>query len=128
VILINAGTNDANRGVDVSNAGQRMERLLDDIWNAPDMNSTCVFLSTLLPTGDANGRVNRIPINNQYRLLVQKRAGQGDCIFLAEMATTQEPLQQNEPFKYPEEFVDEAHPNVSQDLPVKTLCSKGLWD
>lgn len=113
VVLINAGTNDANNAVDVANAGNRMEKLLNDIWRAPNMGSTCVFLSTLLPTGNVNGRLNRLPINDQFRVLVKKHAAQGKCIYLAEMATTQYPVEDNEPFDYPREFVDEAHPNVS---------------
>jgi hypothetical protein len=117
VIIINAGTNDANLAVDIGNVGNRMEGLLNDIWSAPDMSSTCVFLSTILPTGNVNGRVNRIPMNDQYRRLVRKRASQGNCIYLAEMGSTTEGV---EIFHDPEDFCapsynncDFVHPNVS---------------
>jgi hypothetical protein len=76
------------------------------------MSSTCVFLSTLLPTGNAVGRVNRLPINDQYRQLVTKYSAQGKCIYLAEMGTTWESLPENEPLSYPSDFSDETHPNV----------------
>lgn len=88
-----------------------MNGLLEDIWTAADMSSTCVFLSTLLPTGHAIGSVNRLIINDQYRQLVAKHALQGKCIYLADMGT-RDSFPQNEPFNYPADFSDEVHPNV----------------
>lgn len=96
-----------------------MEKLLNEAWEAPGMESTCIFLSTLLPTDHPDGKVNRIAINDQYRQLVSRRAADGDCIFLAEMAITTVSGVQTEIFQYPEHFCadyfncDYVHPNVS---------------
>lgn len=58
--------------------------IVDSIWKAPDMSDTCVFLSTILPTDHGTGRVHRLTINNHYRNVVSKRAGDGKCIYLAD--------------------------------------------
>lgn len=93
-----------------------MEKLIDDIWGAPGMSNTCVFLSTLLPNKDSNGIGNRLTINDQFRRLVSRRAGD-KCIYLAEMGSTKIPA--DEIFKSPDDFCapyfkcDDVHPNVS---------------
>ncbi|KAK0099309.1 hypothetical protein ONS96_008539 [Cadophora gregata f. sp. sojae] len=85
VVIINGGTNDGNGGVDIGNVGNRMNDILNALWNAEDMSSTCIMLSTLLPTTNGNGAGNRGSINQQYRDLVTRRAGEGKCIYLADM-------------------------------------------
>jgi lysophospholipase L1-like esterase len=84
VVVINGGTNDADYPVDPSTAGERMRDILDDIWNTSGMANTCVMLSTLIPSTDPNGVVNRITINAQYRDLVTELSG-SKCIYLADM-------------------------------------------
>ncbi|KAM0330967.1 hypothetical protein ACHAQA_003924 [Verticillium albo-atrum] len=85
VVIINGGTNNANGNRDVNLAYQQMEDIVNDIWNYNDMSNTCVMLSTLLPTDSAQGRVNRISINQAYRNLVRDKSGAGKCIYLADM-------------------------------------------
>lgn len=84
-MIINAGTNDANGPIDPNNAGARMNNLLNTMWNGEGMAGTCMILSTLLPTTNGNGAANSPNINQQYRDLVTRRAGEGKCIYLAEM-------------------------------------------
>jgi hypothetical protein len=85
VIIINAGTNDANGNVDIGNAGLRMRRMLMDLWEGEGMRETCVMLSTLLPTTHSVGRNTRLDINQQYRNLVAELYSTGKCIYLADM-------------------------------------------
>ncbi|KAK7942571.1 uncharacterized protein PG986_011684 [Apiospora aurea] len=88
VVLINAGTNDANAnnggGLDLDNAGVRMESLINDLWAAPDMGNTLIVLSTVLPT-TAAGRNSRVVINNQYKALITRLRNNGRPIILADM-------------------------------------------
>lgn len=85
VVIINAGTNDGNGNIDLSNVGARMNNVLNALWNADGMSSTCIMVSTLIPTTNANGAANRGNINNQYRALVKQRAGEGKCVYIADM-------------------------------------------
>lgn len=63
-----------------------MNDILNDLWAADGMADTCIILSTLIPTTNANGAANRDAINSQYRSLVtQRHAGDGKCIYLADM-------------------------------------------
>ncbi|KAH8666554.1 family 3 carbohydrate esterase, partial [Xylariales sp. PMI_506] len=85
VVIINAGTNDANGAVDPPNAGTRMNNILNTLWNSDGMSDTCIMLSTLIPTTNANGATYQGTINDQYRSLVTQRAAEGKCIYLADM-------------------------------------------
>lgn len=111
-MLINLGTNDGNGNVDLANVGTRMESVLDDMWAADGMADTCVMLSTLLPTTNTNGAANRATINGQYRSLVIKKAGEGKCIYMADMQPNGQ-----EWFDLAVDFHDDevpkVHPNVS---------------
>ncbi|KAF7550314.1 hypothetical protein G7Z17_g5812 [Cylindrodendrum hubeiense] len=84
-VLTQIRTNDGNKNINPTTAGERMNDILDDIWGADGMSKTCVMLSTLLDTNDANGQVLRLTINTQYRKLVTERAAEGKCIYLADM-------------------------------------------
>ncbi|KAK8108347.1 uncharacterized protein PG998_010360 [Apiospora kogelbergensis] len=103
VVLINAGTNDANanngRGLDLDNAGVRMESLIRDLWAAPDMSNSLIVLSTVLPTTTAGASSAQV-INSQYRQLVQRLNGDGRPILLADMD-----------FVSTDDLVDGVHPN-----------------
>ncbi|KAJ3542499.1 hypothetical protein NM208_g4052 [Fusarium decemcellulare] len=85
IVIINVGTNDANRDIDANRAGARLNGILDDIWAADGMSETCVMLSTVLDSQDPTGSVVRLNINAQYRQLVKNRDAEGKCIYLADM-------------------------------------------
>ncbi|KAM0544199.1 hypothetical protein ACHAPJ_011950 [Fusarium lateritium] len=85
IVIINVGTNDANRNIDTGRAGARLSGILDDIWSEEGMSKTCVMLSTILDSQDAVGRVQRLDMNAQYRQLVRNRDAEGKCIYLADM-------------------------------------------
>lgn len=89
IVIINGGTNNANRNLDVDTAGEKMEAILNKIWSEPDMAETCVILSTLLPTTHEKGQLTRPTINQQYRNLVNKW-NKEKCIWLADMEPNHE--------------------------------------
>ncbi|KAJ3548060.1 hypothetical protein NM208_g1190 [Fusarium decemcellulare] len=69
IVIINAGTNDANTPVDPANAGSRLNDILNALWKADGMSKTCLIVSTLIPTTNTNGAANQGTINDQYRAL-----------------------------------------------------------
>lgn len=124
VVIINAGTNNANLDVDVDIAGQLVEDMLDELWEYPDLADSCVILSTVLPTSDSMGVTHRLSINRQYRELVARRR-QDKCIWLADM----EPEGEGEPFldingPYWSDS-PKVHPNVSSIHPQVHRTNKG---
>ncbi|KAF4998528.1 hypothetical protein FDECE_11769 [Fusarium decemcellulare] len=122
IMLINLGTNDGNQNIAISEIGSRMENILNDVWAADGMSKTCVLLSTLLPTTNKNGAANRPTINSQYRALVDKKAGEGKCIYMADMQPNgQDWLDLETDFLKDE--TPKVHPNVSQAPRVKTYSS-----
>ena len=85
--MINGGTNNAIKGDHVDEMYDQMEGILEDIWGYDDMENTCVILSTLIPTEDRQGSINRVSINSAYRRLVDDYNGD-KCIYLADMEPT----------------------------------------
>ncbi|KAL2202779.1 hypothetical protein CC79DRAFT_1344773 [Sarocladium strictum] len=85
LVMINAGTNNANTGKDVDNMYSLMEGLLNDIWNYPNMAETCVVLSTLLP-GKLSSEViaRKKKLDATYRRLVTDYR-EKKCIYLADI-------------------------------------------
>ncbi|KAJ0423300.1 hypothetical protein BJY00DRAFT_310430 [Aspergillus carlsbadensis] len=84
VVVINVGSNDALEQVDIPSAKRRMRTLLDTIWQAEDMSSTCIFLSTLIPSFRDNGKKHNPTISAFYRELVDELESK-HCIYLVEM-------------------------------------------
>jgi lysophospholipase L1-like esterase len=83
LILINAGTNDANPDNKqvVVTTGQRMDAMLDDLYKMSA--GVTIVLSTLIPNGRFDTNVETV--NEQYREIVRRRKAAGDKIELAEM-------------------------------------------
>ncbi|KAJ5724730.1 hypothetical protein N7493_006458 [Penicillium malachiteum] len=82
LILINAGTDDALQDHKISTTGDRMNSLLDLLFEK--IPGTTILLSTLLPNKDAPNLV--ADISEQYRELAAKRRDNGDRVVLAEMS------------------------------------------
>jgi hypothetical protein len=84
VVIINGGTNNALNNLHVDVAYDKMNDILNTIWNDSMMHDTCVILSTLLPTSNKDAQTRAEFINQQYRKLVTDRA-KDKCIWLADM-------------------------------------------
>ncbi|KAI1344689.1 SGNH hydrolase-type esterase domain-containing protein [Xylariaceae sp. FL0016] len=100
MILINAGTNDCTRNIDIPNAGGRMSNMLDDLYRLSP--GTTIVLSTLLVNGDKAAEPRIEQYNSQLRSLVTTRQSQGQRIVLAEMQSSVGPTTA--------ELVDGTHP------------------
>ena len=84
VVLINGGTNDGIKNLDVAHTGERMDHLIDGLYE--QIPGTTVILSTLLPNANAShAQVNTDWINDQYRAIFKRRQAQNQRIVLAEM-------------------------------------------
>ncbi|RYP66789.1 hypothetical protein DL770_008740 [Monosporascus sp. CRB-9-2] len=81
LVLINAGTNDCVRNIDIPNVGVRVARLMDAVW-AGSPRATIV-MSTLLQNRAAPGNV--AAYNEQIRGLVWDWQNQGRRVVLADM-------------------------------------------
>ncbi|OBT86293.1 hypothetical protein VE02_05585 [Pseudogymnoascus sp. 03VT05] len=129
IVIINGGTNNANRDLHVDVAGEKMEIILNSIWGASEMAETCVILSTLPPTSNKVGERTRLVINQQYRDLVNKK-NKDKCIWLADMEPNYEGkdfFDINAPI-WSEDGVkdDKIHPNneATDNRPVKAANDK----
>lgn len=96
---ISAGTNDAVQHYKTSTAGERMDDLLDRLYEA--IPETTVILSTLLPS-------KRVPktaanISAQYRTIIEQRQNASQRIVLADMSQGDDALTTSE-------LIDKTHP------------------
>lgn len=115
-MIINVGTNDGLGSIDIAGTGDRMNNILNALWNAADMSNTCIMVSTVLPTTSAIGTTNRVTTNKNYRDLVSKRAAEGKCIYLADIDFSDGTQWLDFDTDYdPSESVH-IHPNVSIDF------------
>ena len=82
VYLINVGTNDCVREIDIPGAGGRMEQLLQVLYDAGP--EATVLLSTLLVNGDAEANARTDEVNAQIKQLVADQQEAGRPIVLVD--------------------------------------------
>lgn len=98
LITLHIGTNDMNQNREVESAPERLETLIDRIFEAvPDVT---LVVATLVPAQDPalNARIEMY--NQSVRDLVQTRRSQGEKIVLADMSAVT-----------PQDLADNLHPN-----------------
>lgn len=83
LVLVNAGTNDFMQNFDVENAPDRMEDLLDDLFD--EIDGTTIVLSTLTVSTASQMKQHRGPYNEALREIVTRRQVDGGWIVLADM-------------------------------------------
>ncbi|KAK0715173.1 carbohydrate esterase family 3 protein [Lasiosphaeris hirsuta] len=101
VFLINVGTNDAVQSRNISTAGERMEQMINDLYNMSPRAT--VLLSTLLLNRNPATERNVQSINQQFTALVSKLRNAGRSIVLADMHSDRGPVDSD--------LFDETHPN-----------------
>lgn len=94
-----AGTNDAVQHYKVSTAGERMDKMLDELYDS--IPGTTIILSTLLPSKKVPKTAARI--SAQYRTIVEQRQNASQRIVLADMSKGDDALTTNE-------LIDKTHP------------------
>lgn len=82
IVLINAGVNDCENGIDIPNIGSRLASLLDDLFK--EIPATTLVVSTLIPGTDPDVERYRAEANQEYRVLVSDRRARGQKVVLAE--------------------------------------------
>lgn len=83
VVLINLGTNDAIQNKDVDHAGERMEKLINYLYDT--VKETTVILSALIPNKNKDHEANVVKINKQFVDLYHKLHGQKKRIVYVDM-------------------------------------------
>ncbi|KAK4222286.1 SGNH hydrolase-type esterase domain-containing protein [Podospora fimiseda] len=102
IVIINAGTNDANQDYKISEFGNRYNALLDKLQLG--IPGVTIIVSTLIP-GTLPGIIkNRDSINNQIRQLVETRRNRGEKIILADVERPMDVISTNN-------IPDGTHPN-----------------
>lgn len=91
------GTNDGIQNVHITGAGERIDRLIDDL--IARIPNTTIILSTLIPNTEIQRVVERL--SKEYRGVAARRRAQGDSVVLAEMSY----------FVSSSKLVDGTHPN-----------------
>ncbi|KAK3294427.1 carbohydrate esterase family 3 protein [Chaetomium fimeti] len=116
-VLVNAGTNDATQDWDVERAGERMERLLRDLWGASPR--AVVVLSTLLVNKNLEAEERVRVINEQYVELARRlREEEGRRVVLVDMHGAAGPTA--------EDLADDTHPNDVGYRKMADLWFRGL--
>lgn len=82
VYLINVGTNDCVKDIDIPGAGGRMEQLLQVLYDAGP--EATVILSTLLVNGDEDANTRTTEVNEQIKQLVADQQEAGRPIVLVD--------------------------------------------
>lgn len=83
LVLINLGTNDAIRDIDIANAGSRMSSLISDVYT--QSSRATVILSGLIRNADSAVQDRAVQINSQFQSLVGSLRSQGKRIVWANM-------------------------------------------
>ncbi|KAK4442239.1 hypothetical protein QBC34DRAFT_455938 [Podospora aff. communis PSN243] len=107
IVLINAGTNDASRGIAIHQIGDRMNALLDGLYR--EIPGVTIILSTVLRSLHSGIELRRHRINAQYRQLAHERRHQfGQRIVLADLESPGTDYKFLDGVHIP--IVDEVHP------------------
>lgn len=84
LVLINAGTNDVAQNYNIDSIEQTMEDLVNKLLD--NIPGTVVIVSTLLVNRNATKQALTEQVNPKYIDLVEKLAGQGKLVYLADMS------------------------------------------
>ncbi|KAI1850641.1 hypothetical protein JX265_004351 [Neoarthrinium moseri] len=90
LVLINLGTNDAIRNIDIPKAGERMQSMITDIYTQSPQAT--VVLSGLIRNAESGAQERGVQINSQYQSLVSTLQKAGKPIIFADMQGLDGPL------------------------------------
>lgn len=74
IFTVNAGTNDAKQNYQLSSGGERLDKMLEDLWTMSP-NST-IILSSLIINLKATADANAVTLNKQFRAVAQQKIAQ----------------------------------------------------
>ena len=116
LVLIDAGTNNCNRGGTVADLGRKMTALLEGIFAAS--KGASVVLATILANPDAKQDACRVDANRQYAALVEDLAAKGRKVVLADMRSAQAPTTRD--------LADGRHPNDAGYAKMASVWFQGI--
>lgn len=118
IFMVNAGSNDCLQFFKITEAGRRMDKMLDYLWLASPQST--VLLSTLLVNADkeVDSVVKRF--NDQFRALAEKKATGQKRIVLVDMYTSEGPDIQG--------LVDGIHPDDEGYDRMARLWFRGIQE
>ena len=85
VILIEAGTNDCVRDIDIANITNRMTSLVMTIRETTGMTNATFIIATIQPSGDPKVIAHSPAVNTQYENLIPTLQSQGINAALADV-------------------------------------------
>lgn len=118
VFTVNAGTNDCLQNRDVTHIDDRMESLINYLFEASPQST--VILSTLVYNADTAVEECTQTVNKQYLALAEKLQGKSKKIVLADMQSSDGPQ--------PSEMVDGTHPNDEGYKKMAKIWLKAIED
>nr|OQO30877.1 hypothetical protein B0A51_01501 [Rachicladosporium sp. CCFEE 5018] len=84
VIILHAGTNDANGSADPSQAGNNLGKLIDQVIS--QWPNAALLVARIIPSTNSNTQRNIDTLNSQINTLVSNRANQGKHIAVVDMS------------------------------------------
>ncbi|KAK8106361.1 carbohydrate esterase family 3 protein [Apiospora kogelbergensis] len=118
LVLLDAGTNNCNKGGDVPDAGTSVGAMIDEIYK--DSPGATVVLATVLATKDADQDKCRVGVNTQYQVLATDMAAKKAKFVLVDMRSADGPTTAD--------LSDSRHPNDAGYAKMAKVWLKGIQE
>jgi lysophospholipase L1-like esterase len=118
LVLINAGTNDCKRDIDVKNAHTRTLEMMEWLWAASPRAT--IILSTLLPNKGNSTEKNVLEVNTNLKIMVAEQQAISKKVTIVDMHGPDGPQTSD--------LMDEAHPNDAGYDKMALLWLTGIRD
>ncbi|KAH9885170.1 carbohydrate esterase family 3 protein [Xylariomycetidae sp. FL2044] len=116
LVLINAGTNDCSKNLDIAKAGERMENLMNTVWDGS--SKATIILSTLLVNANEKTQERVKDVNGQYQKLANRLQDDHKRVVLVDMQGPDGPTK--------DELVDGTHPNDQGYIKMANVWMAGI--
>jgi len=116
LVLINAGTNDAGRNIDITHAHERMLQILELVWGVSP--STTVVLSTLIRCQNSYVNRNALVVNEGFKKMALEQQENSRRLVLVDMRAEDGPQVQD--------LYDGLHPNDAGYEKMAALWLAGI--
>ena len=114
LVLLHVGTNDAVQNLDIQNAGDRLGKLIDRLFDA--IPGVTVVASTLLPNANSKTQANVDIYNRKIPEVVQRRQADGKHIIYVDFSS----------FKLTDLSSDGTHPTDAGYLKMAKVWYQGI--
>ncbi|KAK7928156.1 Esterase- SGNH hydrolase-type [Apiospora marii] len=118
LVLLDAGTNNCNKGGEVPDAGKQVAAMIDDIYTSSP--GATVVLATVLANKDAAQDKCRLGVNAQYQTLAADLAAKKAKFVLVDMRSPEGPTTAD--------LSDSRHPNDAGYAKMAAVWLKGIQE